>query len=98
MEVFAWILFIITALTTLGSLLVWFNDGELEGLFTTIGSIAGLVYFIFYLFVAPFGVVATWIYFIAAAVFTLIALIARKIFPLVLFSAYTVFFALVLFI
>ncbi len=98
MVVFAWILFVITALVTLGSLFTWFNDGEIESLFTLLGSIAGLVYLIFYLFITPFAAVATWVYFIATCLLALVALLLRKVFPLVEYTAFAVFFALVLFL
>ena len=95
MIVYAWILFIITALVTLGSLYNWFCDGE--NLLTFFGSAGGLVYFIFYLFINPFGPVATWVYFICSCLFALVGLLLKKGWDFIQFTAYLIFFALILF-
>ena len=95
MTVYAWILFVITALVTLGSLYNWFCDGE--NLLTFFGSAGGLVYFIFYLFITPFSLIATWVYFICSCLFALIGLLLKKGWDFTQFTAYAIFFALVLF-
>ena len=96
MTVFAWILFIITVLVTLGSLYEWFGEGS--GLLVFLGSAACLVYLVFYLFLTPFGTIATWVYFIVMCVFALATLLIRNIFGFIQYGTYVLFFALVLFL
>ncbi|MBQ8657959.1 MAG: hypothetical protein IJ506_02390 [Clostridia bacterium] len=95
MTVFAWILFIISALIALGTLYEWFAEGR--GLFAFIGSAACVVYLIFYLFITPFNVYVTWGYFIGVCLFVLGGLLLRKLGYLIGFGVYVLFFALVLF-
>lgn len=96
MTVFAWILFIISALVALGTLHSWFAYGE--GLLVFFGSAACVVYMVFYLFLTPFGSVVTWIYFIVMCVFALATLLIRNIFGFIQYGTYVLFFALVLFL
>ncbi len=96
MTVFAWILFIISALVALGTLHSWFAYGE--GLLVFFGSAACVVYMVFYLFLTPFGSVVTWIYFIGICILALAALLLRNPFAFISFCIYALFFALVLFL
>lgn len=95
MTVFAWILFILTALCVLGSLFSWFADGE--GLGALVVSGALVVYYIFYLFITPFNTVTNWIYFIGVCLLAAWALLRRQPFLTLAYGVLIVFFALVLF-
>ena len=95
MVVFAWILFIVAALVALGALYTWFSEGV--GLFTLLSSAAAVVYLVKFLFFTPFGLIATWIYFVGACLLLLFALLMRNVFTFTWYGAFVVFFAIILF-
>jgi len=95
MTVFAWILFILSSLIALGTLYEWFAEGK--GLLAFIGSAACVVYLIFYLFLTPFNVYVSWVYFVGACLYVLGGLLLRRLGYLIGFGTYAIFFALVLF-
>jgi hypothetical protein len=96
MTVFAWILFVITALSAIGLLQMWFSDGE--GIFSFLGAAASVVYLIFYLFLTPFNATVTWVYFIIFCILTLVSLFLRQLPTFLGFGIYALFYALVLFL
>ncbi len=95
MTVFAWILFILSALIALGTLFDWFSEGK--GLLAFIGSAACVVYLIFYLFLTPFNVYVSWGYFIFVCLYVLGGLLLRRFAYMLGFGTYAIFFAIVLF-
>ena len=95
MTVFAWILFVITALSAIGFLYSWFDEGA--GLIGFLFAVACVVYLVFYLFIPPVPSLMTWIYFISFCVFTFVALLFRQFPAFVGLGIFVLFFALVLF-
>ncbi|MBR2023350.1 MAG: hypothetical protein IJ996_02380 [Clostridia bacterium] len=96
MAVFAWILFILSALFALVSVWEWFGEGRaLLTLFQTLGITA---YCIFYLFIFPLGLVANWIFFGVYCAFALVALCTRNVYGTLHGTTSAIFLALVLFL
>lgn len=95
MLVFAWILFIISALSTLVFLWEWFGAGQ--GFIGLIHSVCLTAYLVCYLFIVKFGLIANWISLGVFGVLCLINLLTRKPFGTALTLAGVIFVLLVIF-
>ena len=96
MTVFAWILFILSALSALVSVWDWFAEGK--ALLVFIQTLGITVYCIFYLFIFPLGLIANWIFFGVYCLLTVIGLLMRKVYPTLHGVTCIIFLALILFL
>ena len=96
MIVFAWILFILSALSALGSVRAWFAEGR--ALLVFLQTLGITVYCVFYLFIFPLGFIANWIFFGAYCLLALIGLLTRKLYSMLHGVTCIIFLALVLFL
>ena len=96
MSVFAWILFILSALSALVSVWEWFAEGR--ALFTFFQTLGITAYCIFHLFLFPLGLVANWIFFGVYCAVALISLFMRNVYGTLHGTASAIFLALVLFL
>lgn len=96
MTVFAWVLFVISALSILTYLWEWFARGE--GLLTLLQSLGMGTYCVLYLFVFSPPAMVTWIYFGVYCGFAFLSLIMRKLYATVYATTCGIFFALILFL